>query len=149
MTYPYEQEMLQFMAYATQTDALYAQWARQQGISPNMLAFFYALTTRTEPYTPSQFCDTWGMPKQTLTSIMREQEKRGLFELVPVPGNAKLRHMRLTPSGTAYAEEMLHPLWQAEMQALEQMGKQKVRLMVELEREFNQAFTATLKLNEL
>ena len=148
MSYPFEQEILQFMSFATKTEALYAQWGRQRGISQNLLNFLYALTSRKEPYTPTEFCDAWSMPKQTLTSIMREQEKLGHFKLLPVPGSAKQRHMQLTDAGMDYAETMLQPLWEAETRALSRMGMEKVRQMVKLEEEFNRAFTQELQIND-
>ena len=147
MTYPYEKEFFQLMSAMTRTDALYGRWARQQGVSPNLLTLHYGLATRAEPYTPTEVSDAWCLPKQTLNSLLRTAEKEGHLRLEPIPGQSKQKYIRLTPAGEEHAEKLLQPLWLAETAALHAMGPELVQQMIHTEEQFHKHFAAALQLD--
>ena len=95
-------------------DEIYHVYAKANGLSDATLWVLYSLWERGEGYPQRELCADWFYPPQTVNSILKGLERRGLIELVLIPGNRKSKQVCLTSSGRALAKQVIVPLVEAE-----------------------------------
>ena len=59
--------------------AIYEDWAKQYGLSNNVVMVMESIYNNRENCTPSSISHKWFIPKQTLNSILRDFEKNGIY----------------------------------------------------------------------
>lgn len=96
-----------------QIDSAYDVFSKGARIKPNMLWLLSALNDG-KAHTQSQICWDWNFPRTTVNTLVKELEKSGHVTLRPVPGARRELYVELTPSGKAYADEILQPVYEAE-----------------------------------
>lgn len=96
-----------------QIDGAYDVFSKSAKIKPNMLWLLSALNDG-QSHTQSQICWDWNFPRTTVNTLVKELEKAGHVTLRPVPGTRRELYVELTPSGRAYAGEVLQPVYEAE-----------------------------------
>lgn len=67
-------------------NALYHAAAQRCGLSDAAFWTLYALVTSCEPLTQNRIAADWGIPKQTLNSVVAAMVKKGLLALCPGKG---------------------------------------------------------------
>lgn len=70
-------------------------------------------------YSQKQICEEWGFPRTSLNAVVKNAVSNGYITLVPIPGKRREMNIRLTEAGTAYAEEILSPIYRAEDEAMQ------------------------------
>lgn len=96
-----------------QIDGAYSVFSKNAKIKPNMLWLLSALNDG-QAHTQSQICWDWNFPRTTVNTLVKELEKSGQVTLRPVPGTRRELYVELTPSGKAYAGEVLHSVYEME-----------------------------------
>lgn len=99
---------------------LYREWAKQNGMSYNTMMTLYALGQQ-QGCTQKQIADGWLIPKQTVNTVVKELEKRGMVRFEPLPGG-KQKAVCLTESGQIYADRCLKTLYESEERAMRSLG---------------------------
>ena len=101
-------------------DGLYDQWARSVGETGNTLSLLYALNSG-KPYTQKEISEKFLIPKQTLSSIVKEYTAKGYLRLEASTENHREKYLLLTDEGKAFITPFLSELSKIERTAVEEM----------------------------
>lgn len=100
----------------TRMDGAYYFFARQLGVKENGLALLYALDDG-QPHSQREICETWLIPKTTISTIVKELVQAGYATLQPRAGSRE-KTICLTKAGQAYAQQILGNIYAAEEAAM-------------------------------
>ncbi len=124
-------------------DSVYEYYAKQLGLNSTTLYLLHILHT-SEPCTQKQICDIMMLPKQTVNTIVRDYQKKGLLETAQSPGDRRQKHIRLTGQGREYCKQILPPVEEAEAYAMAQFTEEERSMMFALMEKYSKSFTAKL-----
>ena len=84
MNYKEEQfEQLQrFYALWREENAMYDDWAKEQGLSSSSALILYSLYEAKEKCTQKSISQMWSIPKQTVNTILKDFSANGYIELL-------------------------------------------------------------------
>ncbi len=119
-----------------QMERIYANYAKERGVTSSELNLCYELHTK-EQCTPLSIADAWSMPKQTVNSILRQLEKRGYIATEPHPDDARRKIISLTAEGRAYTETLIAPLIAAELRTLSAIEEADIDAVIRIESQYN------------
>lgn len=108
---------------------IYENWAKQYGLSDNIVTVMDCIYNNRESCTPSSISHKWFIPKQTINSILRDFEKKEYITLVPCPKDKRNKIIHLTPKGEEVFGNIVYKLKDLEISTFKQMGKEKVENM--------------------
>ena len=77
------EQLQHFYALWREENAMYDDWAREQGLSSNSALILYALYEAKENCTQKSISQMWSIPKQTVNTILKEFSANGYIELLP------------------------------------------------------------------
>ena len=103
-------------------NAMYDDWAREQGLSSNSVWILYSLYEAKESCTQKSISQMWSIPKQTINTILKEFSANGYIELSTDQEDKRNKLIVLTPKGNAYAGKIIEALHKRELFATERMG---------------------------
>lgn len=111
---------------------LYANWARDHGMTYHSLYTLYAIYENEDGCTQKKICEEWLMPKQTVSSILKDFEKKGYLFFEADVKDKRNKRIRLTDQGAVYARQILGPLYEVENTVMERMHDDSRVMMIEL-----------------
>lgn len=109
---------------------LYRIWAKRMNIHYNALLVLYTLKDYGE-CTQKQICSWWALPKQTVHGILQELEKQGYLQIRANMENKRERLVSFSQTGEAYANRILTPLQEMEERAMEALGEEGRKQLIE------------------
>lgn len=118
---------------------LYAAWAKDQDKDSNMATYVYMIYT-SGPKTQAELAALYGIPKQTLNSVVSRLETENYIISTAEGLRKRRKQIRFTPQGLSYAVKTAEPLLKSEQRILEQMGRDKVNLLIDLLNEYASRF---------
>lgn len=124
-------------------DSVYEYYAKQLGLNSTTLYLLHIIDT-SEPCTQKQICDIMMLPKQTVNTIVRDYQNKGLLETTESPEDRRRKHIRLTQQGKDYCKKILPPVEEAEAYALAQFTENERNMMFTLMEKYSKIFTAKL-----
>ncbi len=124
-------------------DSVYEYYAKRLGLNSTSLYLLHIVYT-SEPCTQKQICDIMMLPKQTVNTVVRDYQKKGLLETTESAEDRRHKHIRLTEAGKDYCKQILPPLEEAETYALEQFTEEERHTMFTLMEKYNKLFTTKL-----
>ena len=110
---------------------VYADWARNCGISCQELRILYILRRRGA-CTQRDICRGGYIPKQTVNNVITALERAGYVTLLRDGEDRREKKISLTKNGLEYADRFAAPLLAAEKAAFKKMGNERVLLLSEL-----------------
>lgn len=113
-----------------QANGLYSSWAASKGINYYLMFVLYALEGQ-KAMTQKKICNCTGLTKQTVNSVIRSLKEEGYIELIPGSQDRREKQITLTERGIAYSSELITPLRELEHRALQIMGSDRVRQMID------------------
>ena len=131
MNYKEEQfEQLQrFYALWREENAIYDDWAKEQGLSSSSALILYSLYEAKEKCTQKSISQMWSIPKQTVNTILKEFSANGYIELLTDKEDKRNKLITLTPKGNAYAGKIVEALHKRELYAIDRMGLENITRM--------------------
>ncbi len=132
------QQMKELCSCLFRQDELYATLARRHGMSFHTALTLYALD-QDEGCTQKQIAENWLIPKQTVNTVVKDLERRGYVSL-RAGRDQKEKLVDLTPAGRAFAAPCLQEIYELEDRAVDAMGQERFREMVEANTAFTRAF---------
>lgn len=111
-------------------NAWYAKWAKQRGISYNMLNIVYAIY-KSPDCTQRKICDELLLSKQTVSMVCKELEEKGYLTLKTDPGNKREKKLSFTAAGMEYADGIMQEMFQMEEKIMMEMGGELRTQLVE------------------
>ena len=94
-------------------DSFYDDFAKQSSISTTLLWVLYALNDGNA-HTQIEICKDWELPRTTVNTVVKEIERNGYIDLIPIKGKKREMNIVLTNLGKAYAEDVLSELYEIE-----------------------------------
>lgn len=110
------EEMERINACINRQSEFLGDWARKNGMSRSAMMVLYALD-RDHAQTQKEIAGWWLLPKQTVHTVIKDLEARGLVVL-EAGRDLKEKRVRFTPAGQAYAKLHMRGLYAAEERAL-------------------------------
>ncbi len=117
-----DEQLHRYYALWRESNAVYEDWAKKQGLSFNSLLVLYSFDEHGESCTQKMISQEWTIPKQTVNTILKDFEKKGYIELVPLPADKRNKVIRLTPAGRAFCDRMIAALHEKELLVMKKMG---------------------------
>lgn len=124
-------------------ESSYEHYAKQIGINSTMM-YLLQIVYDNEPCTQKQICAIMMLPKQTVNTIVKDYQRKGLFEFAPSSEDKRNRYIRLTEKGREYCERILPPIAEAEIKGLKQFTEDEQNLLFSLLERYNQSFRESL-----
>ena len=123
------EQLQRFYALWREENAVYDDWAREQGLSSNSALILYALYEEKENCTQKSISQMWSIPKQTVNTILKEFSANGYIELSADKKDKRNKLIMLTPKGNAYAGKIIDSLRKRELFAIDRMGLENITRM--------------------
>lgn len=101
---------------------LYEKWAKRRGITYNTVLTLCTLLSNQEQCTQKKICEQWGLPKQTVNTILKDFEQKGYVTFTNMPSDKRNKLISLTNSGSEYANEISSALYELDFYAIRKIG---------------------------
>lgn len=124
-------------------DSVYEYYAKQLGLNSTTLYLLHIIHT-SESCTQKQICDIMMLPKQTVNTIVRDYQNKGLLETTESPEDRRQKYIRLTQQGKDYCNQVLPPVAEAEAYAMAQFTEDERKMMFILMEKYSKSFTSKL-----
>lgn len=110
---------------------VYDDWAKAHGVSVNSLLVLSAVHEGMEACTQKKISQRWRIPKQTVNSVLKDFERKGLVELLPMKEDERNKLIRFTAKGKKYADAIISKLRKVELFVSEEMGTWRIEQLNE------------------
>ena len=114
-------------------DSFYDEFAKQSNVSSALLWVLYALNDGN-PHTQIEISNDWELPKTTINTVIKDIQKDGYVELVPIKGKRREMSIILTESGKAFADNVLSNLYKKEAEVFKSLSSQEQEIVMVLEK---------------
>ena len=114
-------------------DSFYDEFAKQSNVSSALLWVLYALNDGN-PHTQIEISNDWELPKTTVNTVIKEIQKDGYVELVPIKGKRREMSIVLTESGKAFADNVLSDLYKKEAEVFKSLSSEEQEIVKVLEK---------------
>lgn len=101
---------------------VYEEWAKAHDLSINGLLVLLAIHGSKEDCTQKKISQRWLIPKQTINMILKDFEKKGLVEMLPMQEDKRNKMVQFTITGKEYADTIISKLREVELFVIEEMG---------------------------
>lgn len=125
--------------------ALYDGFAKEQGMTMNMLLVVNALFYAADGLTQSEICTTVHHSKQTVSLIVKKLVAEGRAELAASEVDGRAKVVRLTEEGRAWAEYPVRHITLAEDNAMAMLSPKEQEALVALSRQFTKNLAALVR----
>ena len=112
------------------TDYLYEKWAKKLGVNNYVSRIMYMLYL-SEVNRQKEMVENYGMPKQTVNTVITELQKKGYIILIPDENDKRSKIIKLTQEGINYANKIVTPLLDCEIRVLKKRGTQRVEMLID------------------
>ena len=114
-------------------DSFYDEFAKQSNVSSALLWVLYALNDG-KPHTQIEISNDWELPKTTVNTVIKELQKDGYVELVPIKGKRREMSIVLTKNGKKFADNVLSDLYKKEAEAYKSLTSEEQEIIMVLEK---------------
>ncbi len=118
----YRQQMDTIAIHLGKITKLYYECAKSQGLTYNTMMVLGALR-HYQICTQKQIVEEWGMPKQSVNTIIKKLFDDQYVEFLQGRNN-KEKLVVLTDKGNAYADKVLKPILDIEVRVLQHIGEE-------------------------
>ena len=123
------EQLNKYYAVWQEYNYVYEEWAKAHGLSVNSLLVLCAIHDGGDDCTQRKISQRWMIPKQTINMILKEFERKGLVELLPMQEDKRNKLIQFTPAGDEYADGIISKLRKAELYVIEEMGIGRMKLL--------------------
>lgn len=114
-------------------DSIYDEFAKQSNVSSALLWVMYALNDGN-PHTQIEISNDWELPKTTVNTVIKEIQKDGYVELVPIKGKRREMSIVLTESGKIFADHVLSDIYKKEEEVYKNLSLEERKIVAVLEK---------------
>ena len=123
------EQLQRYYALWRESDAMYEEWAKTQGLSLNSLLILYSFYEDSAPCTQKRISQKWLIPKQTVNAALKDFEAKEYIKLIPIETDKRNKQICLTVRGKTYADKIISKLHTMELYVMEQVGLEKMKDM--------------------
>ncbi len=121
------EQLNQYYVLWRESNFMYEEWSKAHGLSFNSVMVLYSIYEEAGNCTQKVISQKWLIPKQTVNMILKDFEKRGLIELVPLETDKRNKLIKPTAAGRDYAAAIITELRKLELFTIETMGLERMR----------------------
>ena len=110
-------------------DSFYDEFAKQSNVSSSLLWVLYALNDGNS-HTQIEISNDWELPKTTVNTVIKDIQKEGYVELVPIKGKRREMSIVLTESGKAFADNVLSDLYRKEEEVFKLLSPKEQEIVM-------------------
>ncbi|MCQ2473378.1 MAG: MarR family winged helix-turn-helix transcriptional regulator [Saccharofermentans sp.] len=114
-------------------DSFYDEFAKQSNVSSALLWVLYALNDG-KSHTQIEISNDWKLPKTTVNTVIKDIQKDGYVELVPIKGKRREMSIVLTESGKAFADNVLSDLYKKEAKAFKSLSSEEREIVMVMDK---------------
>ena len=114
-------------------DSFYDEFAKQSNVSSALLWVLYALNDG-KSHTQIEISNDWKLPKTTVNTVIKDIQKDGYVELVPIKGKRREMSIVLTESGKAFADNVLSDLYKKEAKAFKSISSEEREIVMVMDK---------------
>ena len=114
-------------------DSCYDEFAKQSNVSSALLWVLYALNDGNS-HTQIEISNDWELPKTTVNTVIKEIQKNGYVNLIPIKGKRREKSMVLTENGKKYADMVLADLYKKEAEVYKALSSDEYAIVAVLEK---------------
>ena len=114
-------------------DSFYDEFAKQSNVSSALLWVLYALNDGNS-HTQIEISNDWELPKTTVNTVIKEIQKNGYVDLIPIKGKRREMSIVLTESGKKYADRVLADLYKKEAEEYKALSSEEYAIVAVLEK---------------
>ena len=114
-------------------DSFYDEFAKKSNVSSALLWVLYALNDGNS-HTQIEISNDWELPKTTVNTVIKEIQKNGYVDLIPIKGKRREMSIVLTESGKKYADRVLADLYKKEAEVYKTLRSEEYEVVDLLER---------------
>ena len=118
--------------------AAYTSYAKAHGLTTNELFVLDILWFAPDGCLQSDICQRMSATKQTISAIVKKFLKQGYVSLTESQTDRRHKIISLTPKGQAYAERIIVPAANAELDAMAVLSEQDAAELIRLTTLFSQ-----------
>jgi DNA-binding MarR family transcriptional regulator len=94
----------------------------------------FVRTNDGNPHTQIEISNDWELPKTTVNTVIKDIQKDGYVELVPIKGKRREMSIILTESGKAFADNVLSNLYKKEAEVFKSLSSEEQEIVMVLEK---------------
>lgn len=114
-------------------DSFYDEFAKQSNVSSALLWVLYALNDGNS-HTQIEISNDWELPKTTVNTVIKEIQKNGYVDLIPIKGKRREMSIVLTENGKKYADRVLVDLYKKEAEVYKALSSDEYAIVAVLEK---------------
>lgn len=114
-------------------DSCYDEFAKQSNVSSALLWVLYALNDGNS-HTQIEISNDWELPKTTVNTVIKEIQKNGYVNLIPIKGKRREMSIVLTENGKKYADMVLADLYKKEAEVYKALSSDEYAIVAVLEK---------------
>ena len=114
-------------------DSFYDEFAKQSNVSSALLWVLYALNDGNS-HTQIDISNDWELPKTTVNTVIKEIQKNGYVNLIPIKGKRREMSIVLTENGKKYADMVLADLYKKEAEVYKALSSDEYAIVAVLEK---------------
>lgn len=126
----------------SETGGLYHKLNTALGLSDSVSDILYQIYDNDGCYPVSNICSGLAMPKQTVSSAMKNLEKEGILLLETYSGKSK--RAVLTEKGKRFCENTVANIFQMENLAFEEFTDSEIEAFISLHEKYNAAISKSM-----
>ena len=114
-------------------DSFYDEFAKQSNVSYALLWVLYALNDGNS-HTQIEISNDWELPKTTVNTVIKEIQKNGYVDLIPIKGKRREMSIVLTENGKRYADRVLADPYKKEAEVYKALSSDEYAIVAVLEK---------------
>lgn len=115
----------------------YEIWSAKHGLTLYEMQIYYVIIESKKPsITQKELCVQLDAPKTSINSIIKRQLKTGRIEMTVNPTNKREKIIVLTEDGKKFAEELIHPLFKYEEDAVSKIKNEELETAISVQTKF-------------
>ena len=133
-------ELQTYYSLWKKSNSIYEEWAKTHGLSMNSLLVLHTFYDNNGVCTQQFICQKWGIPKQTVNTILKGFESQGYVKLISLDEDKRNKEIRLTTEGKQYAESIINKLQEKELHVMNEIGFEQMKTMNQIHAMFINLF---------
>lgn len=127
----FENQMERFYQLWYDIRQQYSSWAKEQGTTYNVITTIRTILKEQGHCTQKLICERQHLPKQTVNTILKDFEEKGLVTFSESTEDKRNKLITLTESGLTYAKETSAALYQKDFEVANKMGFDRMESLIE------------------
>lgn len=120
------EQLHKYYALWRETNYVYEEWAKAHGLSDAGLFILFDSLEQPHSCTQKNISKRWLVPKQTINMALKDFERKGFVQLLPMPEDKRNKLIHLTEAGREYATHIISELRQTELTAIAEIGVERM-----------------------